>query len=115
MAADLTLNRGDLFPPFKTTLQKQNETTGAWEAIDLTLAETVTVFLVCGTVEVEGVCTIASRSKGEVEYDWVEGDTNTAGVYQSQHEILWKNGKRQTVPNAGYNTVDIQPDLAGDA
>lgn len=115
MSDTLTLNRGDLFPPLKSTLQKQNETTGLWEAIDLTTASTVKMFMVCGPVEIEGTCNVVSAAKGEVEYPWVAGDTETAGKYSVQFEITWANTKTQTVPNGGYGTVTIQPDLAGDA
>jgi hypothetical protein len=111
-----TINRGDLFPPLKRTLQKQNETTGIWETIDLTNATSVTMFMVSGATEIYGACVIVSpRTSGKVEYEWAAGDTEISGSYQQQFEILWSNGKTQTVPNKNYDTFIIQDDLAGDA
>jgi hypothetical protein len=115
MSIDLTINRGDLFPPFKTTLEKLNETTGKWEVVDLTNAETIKLYMISGTTEVEGTCTSSAPKTGVAEYPWVAGDTETAGTYRAQVEVTWKTGKPQTFPNAGYYSVLIQPDLAGDA
>lgn len=117
--ADFTINRGDLYPPLETTLEKRNKSTGEWEPLDLTNAVSVTLIMVSdrpsGT-KVTGVCSVpAPATSGQIEYPWEAGDTEVAGQYRAQFEIVWSNSKPQTVPNSGYHVVEIQPDLAGDA
>jgi hypothetical protein len=112
---DAVFNRGDRFPPFKATLKKRNETTGAWEVIDLTEAESVRLVMVSGTTEIQGACTIVSPpTSGVVEYPWAAEDVEATGSYRAQVEILWKNGLTQTVPSKGYATIEIQADLIPD-
>jgi hypothetical protein len=119
MPTDFVINRGDTFPPLEAVLEKRNKTTLKWEPLDLTEAETVTLYMQStepAQLQVYGTCTIASeRKSGAVEYPWGATDTELANTYRAQFEILWKNGKRQTVPNRDYLVVEIQPDLAEDA
>lgn len=117
--ANLTITRGDLFPPLTTTLEQKSDTTGEWEPLDLTAAESITLVMVSvrpvGT-RITGACTIAAPStSGVIEYPWEPGDTDVAGQYRAQFEIVWSNTKPQTVPNEGYEVIEIQPDLDGDA
>lgn len=123
--ADFIINRGDNFPNLKATLETRNETTGKWEAIDLTLATDVTLYMTStepAAIEVYGACIIPSSSgahpnpakEGYIEYEWGSEDTNVANIYRLQFEIKWSNGKYQTVPNNGYLSVEVQPDLAAD-
>ena len=118
MAADFVINRGDTFPNFKATLETRNETTGKWEPLDLTNATGVKLYMAStepATIEIYGAMTIvAPRTSGYVEYEWQVADTETANIYRLQFEITWSNGKLQTIPNNGYYTAEIQPDLAGD-
>lgn len=124
MAADYVINRGDLWPPLKTTLQVKNETTGKWEALNLENPKAIKVTLYAvataadgtTTQEIHGVCKIVGTgAEGKIEYEWEAGDTATAGTYRLQFEVEWTGGKPQTVPNGGYKILEIQPDLAGDA
>ena len=99
----------------KTTLETRNETTFKWEKLDLTLATSVTLYMLStepSEIEVHGTCKIIHRTEGYVEYEWEEGDTGTANLYRLQFKVLWSNGKTQTVPNQGYYNVEVQPDLA---
>jgi hypothetical protein len=111
-----SISKGDLFPYFKRTLEKQNETTGVYEPIDLSNAETITLRLRCGGTLVSGPCTGnaggAFDATGVVEYPWEAGDTDTPGKYKGQCVILWKNGKKQTVPRLEYFDFIVQEDLA---
>lgn len=116
MANRCVINRGDRFPNLKLTLEKQNETTGKWEPVDLTEATIIKLYMVYSTIEIEGTCTVPSpKTLGIVEYEWASEDTEVAGGYRAQVEVTWTNGKPQTFPNSGYFPIDIQPDLAGDA
>lgn len=52
------------------------------------------------------------------KYDWQDGDTDVLGSYSVELEITWDNTTTppqvQTVPNVGFQTVDVVDDLGGD-
>lgn len=108
------IKRGDTFTPFKATLEKYNKAASKWEPVDLTEASTVTLYLRStnypGTV-VTGACTFTKGPGGSVEYAWVEGDTALADLYEGECKITWASGKIQTVPNKGYLSYRITPNL----
>lgn len=108
------VKRGDLFPFLAATLEKYNKAASAWEAIDLTDAATVTVYLRStnfpGTV-VYGTCAFTKGPGGKVEYEWQAGDTALADLYELEFKIVWANTKPQTVPSQGYFTYRIEPNL----
>ncbi len=113
--ADFTINQGDTWPPLKATLQTRNETTGVWEALDLENPKANKVTMLATSTEPEalqigGQCVLKENGKGGyVEYDWEAGDTSLAGIYRLQFQIEWVGGKIQTVPNANYYVLEIQP------
>jgi hypothetical protein len=110
--ADLVLNAGDLFPALTARLEKQNEETGKWEALDLTGATAIKVYMAADRTEVEGTCTVVGEAEGgEVTYEWAAGDTDVPETYRGQFRLTLANGKPQRVPNKGYFTVEIQPNL----
>jgi hypothetical protein len=49
---------------------------------------------------------------GQVEYDWAAGDTDTAGLYLAEWEVVFASGATQTYPNSGYALVQISDGLA---
>lgn len=52
-------------------------------------------------------------SKGKVSYEWVDGDTETAGTFLSEFEVTYASGITQTFPTVGYKTVNFTEDLGG--
>jgi hypothetical protein len=46
-----------------------------------------------------------------VRYSWAEGDTDTEGNFQVEFEIEKTPGVTETVPNKGFFSVIINPDL----
>lgn len=74
-----------------------------------------------GAVKVSrGTATISNAAGGEVTYTWGATDTNTAGDYEAEVEILWNDGKSETFPggisgtddSTGYWPVRIKDDIA---
>jgi hypothetical protein len=104
----LELKRNDLRPHFRVSL------TANGDPVDLTDA-TSAFFLMKqgtnGTPKVDrGAMTFVDRATGTVEYAWVVGDTDTAGTFNVEVEVLWGT-EPQTFPSKGYWTVTIEDDL----
>ncbi len=55
--------------------------------------------------------TPVTNLSGWVRYKWATGNTDTAGGYDVEWEILWVAGDPQTVPTVGYYEVIIGDDL----
>jgi uncharacterized protein YfaS (alpha-2-macroglobulin family) len=54
---------------------------------------------------------VAPATSGVVRYDWGLTDTDTAGTYRLEFEVTWNTGKKQTIPNYGYDELVIAEDL----
>ncbi len=52
-----------------------------------------------------------TQYKGVVRYQWVLGDTDTAGVFDAEVEITWPPNNPQTFPGYQYMKVEISKDL----
>lgn len=48
---------------------------------------------------------------GEVQYDWVLGDTDTPGTYYIEFKVTYDNGAVETFPNNSNATVVVYPSL----
>ena len=101
----------DLYPPLRAKL-----TDSAGTAVDLTNATSVTVHIFredTRAQKVNAACTVDSQAtSGWVEYEWQSGDTDTAGRFLLQFEVVWPTNKPQTYPQNGYDTLLIYDDLA---
>ena len=107
------IKEGDLVPAITATLM-QAVGTAAAVAIDLTSASSIKFAMrntSDNTIKVDAAATIVSAAAGTVKYQWAGTDTDTAGSYQAEWQIVWPAGK-QTVPGAGYDTILIGTDVA---
>lgn len=104
--ADFTIKRGDNFPYLNATLTDQNGPINLTNAVSVKFIMKMTT----GTA-VTGTATIVSAAAGTVQYQWGASDTNLVGEYNAEFEITWPSTKVETVPNSGYFTVSIVPDL----
>lgn len=61
---------------------------------------------------VDGTATVSSTNaeRGIVEYDWSDGETDTAGVYDAEITIT-SGTETATYPNDSFFRVDIMEDL----
>jgi hypothetical protein len=64
-----------------------------------------------GKLKVSAAAIVVDAETGLVEYQWAVGDTNTPGKYDVEWEVTWGDGKPQTFPGEGYNTVEVTADL----
>jgi hypothetical protein len=101
--SDFHIKRGDQGPPIEAIL---HDPAGA--AIDLSDAEAILFKM--GRY-VEGAVTVVEADAGSVQYLWDTDDTRRSGVFKAEFEIEWSDGRKQTVPNDGYLTVEITKDL----
>ena len=63
------------------------------------------------SLKVDSVATITDADDGEVQYDWLPSDTDTAGTYYGEIEITYGDASVETFPNNGYFTIIIKEDL----
>jgi len=57
--------------------------------------------------DLTGRVNIVSGTEGKVEYTWRSGDTDTVGVYNSEWQVLYDDGKIETFPSRGKIRVEI--------
>lgn len=66
----------------------------------------------CGNLKVSsGLATISSYSAGTIQYNWIEGDTDTEGKYKAEFELYFSDGKKMTVPTIGTIDVNVIKDI----
>lgn len=82
------------------------------EAIDLTGATVrFNMALQNSPTKVSAAGVVSDAPNGRVRYDWVEGDTDTPGVYQCEWEVTWGDGTVQTFPPSSFLTLTITKEL----
>ena len=83
--------------------------------VDLSLASSV-VFIMRlkdkREIKVQSAGVIVGATTGEVEYRWLQGDTDTPGIYFAEWEVTWGDGTTETFPSIGYEIILIMEDLA---
>lgn len=110
MTDTVYLKAGDLAPKLELTLTDGRSGT----AVDLTTAESVTLVMTdrSGTIVVDHLdMDVIDAAAGEIERDWLAGETDTPGVYRAEVEVTWPGPKPQTFPAQGHLTVAIEGDL----
>jgi hypothetical protein len=103
------MKRNDTTPAFECTLYYPAST-----AVNLTTAASVRFLMTdaaTGTLKVNRLATIVTPAAGTVRHTWQVGDTDTAGMYNIEWEVLWGDGTKQTFPDTQYLRLAIEPDL----
>lgn len=65
-----------------------------------------------GQVKIDAQASITAASLGELEYRFVEGDTDQAGDFDCEWEITYSDGSIQTFPVFGFDRLVVLGDLA---
>lgn len=81
---------------------------------DLTGATGCTFTMVdgCGNYKISSQSgTVVSSSGGTIQYEWADGDTNESGKFKGEFEISYSNGKKLSIPQVGYITIEVFDDL----
>lgn len=109
--ADFHIKRGDRLPVFEATLLD-----GDGKPINLATASSVTLRLrergSASNLSLVGTCVVTNSSRGEVEYRWASGETDTVGTFQGELVVAWSDGRTQTVPSRGTLQVVVSESLA---
>lgn len=90
---------GDRLPAFAVTLQANGAALPLTGAVAVRFRFRLEDAPVSATVDRAAV--IVTPASGAVRYDWAIGDTATPGVYVSEWEVEWSEGKKQTFPSTG--------------
>jgi hypothetical protein len=64
------------------------------------------------TVKVDEPATVADEAAGEVRYEWQQGDTDQAGVFEAEFEVTFSDGEVRTYPNDGHLAVVVVSQVA---
>lgn len=105
------IKKGDTLPVINATLTT-GPTAGSQTPVNLTSASVVLVLKpTSGGAASRKTASIVSALNGTVKYDWVAGDTNTAGTYNAEWEVTFSGGGIQTFPNDAYFQITIGDDL----
>lgn len=113
-----------------TFLIKQNDTrpklvvplldklgTAEQEPIDLTSAKSVKLIVRDASAsdptapKIKAEMAFTDRANGIVTYAWEPKDTDTVGTFNMEYEITWGDDGIETVPNEGFDTLQVLPDL----
>lgn len=106
-----TIKKGDTLPVINAALTTGPDA-GSQVAVNLTSAAVVLVMKpAAGGSAVRHTASIVSAPAGTVKYDWVAGDTATAGTYNAEWEVTFSGGGIQTFPNEAYFQITIADDL----
>jgi len=115
--ADFTIKKNDTAPAIRGVLYDRDD-----NVVDLTGCTVRFLMsnlvndggeLSVGSNVVTGDAAIIDEVNGIVEYQWVAGDTDTAGEYYCEWEVTYGSDNTvETFPSDGYNTITIKTDLA---
>lgn len=109
--ADFEIKRNDTKPYFVANLTQNGS------AYDLSGATSVKFIMKKdggAQAKVNAVATIVNAVAGTVQYEWIAVDTDTAGSYLAEVEVVDAEGDVLTFPNGAvtpYFTVAITEDL----
>ena len=108
--ADFTIGQNDLLPIISAVLTNESGTpvnlTGATVSFHMSAAN--------GTPKVNEAAVIDSPAAGTVHYDWAVGDTDEAGLFDAEWEVIFTTGtKPLTFPNTATKiSVQVTEELA---
>jgi hypothetical protein len=100
------IKQGDTAPSLQSTLTDNGAT------VNLTTATAIRVIGSQNGVTLFTRTTTGS-SVGVVDMPWQTGDTAALGPIRVEWEVTWPDGKIQTFPASGYETVWVTRDLGG--
>jgi hypothetical protein len=105
--ADFNLKQHDRKPSIAATLTLDGV------AVNLTGASVKFIMSTApgATPKVNATATIVSAVNGQVRYDWLAINTDTAGLYDAEWEVTYSDTTKQTFPTTTYLVIDIYPDL----
>ena len=108
-SATFVIKRHARRPYLRLSVKDQNG-----DAFDFTGALSVTFYMYtpAGTMKVSSPGVIVSPlTSGIIYYAWGATDTNTAGEYRAEFDVMYTGGEKLTIPVKGNLVVRIYDDL----
>lgn len=106
-SADFSIKQNDTRPSILATL------TAA--ATDVISSVTFRMSTKAGVRKVDHSAAIQTQpsasSGGQVKYQWLTGDTDTAGDYRGEFIVTFNDGRIETYPNRGYIAIHVEQAL----
>lgn len=66
----------------------------------------------CGDIKImANPAQITSYSGGCISYNWSAEDTNEAGIFYGEFQLIFSGGARMSIPQIGNITIEIGKDL----
>ena len=107
MSYDITIKRGDTRHAIKAVLKDS-----AGTPVDLTECEVSFHMAPLGRPAIiSRAAHVEDAAAGEVWLVWAPGETDIAGVYRAEFEVVYQDGRRETFPGDGYISIQILDDL----
>jgi len=99
------MKRNDTSPALKMQCQ-DNEGNG----VDISNADIKfhLVELTSGDIVIDKTPTITEGTQGEIKYQWEPEDTEKAGVYVAEAEVVYQDGEIETFPNDQSENIIVQ-------
>lgn len=104
---DVIIKRGDTRNAIKAVLK---DGTGA--LVDLTECEVKFHMAPLNrSATISRAAHVEDAAAGEVWQVWAPGETDMAGIYRAEFEVIYQDGRRETFPNNGYISIQVVEDL----
>ena len=107
MGYDVTIKRGDTRNCIKAILKDVDG-----NPVNLTGCEVkFHMALIHRAAMIDRAIHVENAAEGEVWVVWAPGETDTAGMYWAEFEVMYNDGRLETFPNNGYVSIQILKDL----
>jgi hypothetical protein len=113
MASSFIIKRNDTLPALQICLIDRG-CLGGKESYSLSGVTGVTFTMVsdCGEYKIFGKdAEVVSYSAGTIQYNWDAEDTNEAGNFQGEFQLLFSDGNKMSVPQTGNIPILINKDI----
>ena len=113
------MKRGALGPPYRAVLRQANK-----QPLDLNGCSASFIMRPRGlsTPKIDAAVTILQEGDAETginigwaEYVWVQGDTDTSGIYDGEFQVIDPGGVPIRIPSDGYLEIQILGNLSAEA
>lgn len=108
--ADFYIKQGDTQPDLVAILKDADG-----DAVDLSTATSVTFHMRMKNetdVLINRATIISPTVTGQVTLVWLATETETAGDFEAEFEVLWNTGKISTFPNKKHTSIQITEQIA---
>ena len=108
--ADFSITQNDTSPAIEAFLKDDDGVNVSLVGATVTFSMRVAP---SGAVKVnKQSCSLVDDGNGEIKYQRVAADTDTADTYEAEFEVVYSGGLVETFPNDSYINVVVKDDVA---